>query len=148
MAFYKLLRPFAFALDAETAHRATVAALSLAPNLPLPDFPRELGQELAGLRFPSPVGLAAGFDKDGEVPDAMLGLGFGFVEVGTVTPNPQAGNPRPRLFRLKQDRAVINRMGFNSQGQAAALERLKKRQRRGVVGVNIGANKDSVDRIA
>ncbi|MCF2514763.1 quinone-dependent dihydroorotate dehydrogenase [Sphingomonas sp. G124] len=145
---YKLLRPFAFALDAETAHRATICALSLAPRLPLPAFAPELASEVAGLRFPSPVGLAAGFDKDAEVPDAMLGLGFGFVEVGTLTPEPQLGNPRPRLFRLKEDRAVINRMGFNNQGQAAALDRLSKRDRRGVVGVNIGANKDSADRIA
>jgi dihydroorotate dehydrogenase len=148
MALYKLLRPFAFMLDAETAHRATVAALSIAPTLSLPDFAPELEQEIAGLRFPSPVGLAAGFDKDAEVPDAMLGLGFGFVEVGTITPQPQAGNARPRLFRLKEDGAVINRMGFNNAGQAAALERLKKRERRGIVGVNIGANKDSADRIA
>lgn len=148
MALYKLLRPLAFALDAETAHRATIAALALTPMLPLPDFAPELGQEVAGLRFPSPVGLAAGFDKDAEVPDAMLGLGFGFVEVGTITPKPQAGNPKPRLFRLTEDQAVINRMGFNNQGQMAALERLKKRERRGIVGVNIGANKDSADRIA
>jgi dihydroorotate dehydrogenase len=148
VALYKLLRPIAFALDAETAHRATIRALSMAPRLPLPKFPPELGQEVAGLNFPSPVGLAAGFDKDAEVPDAMLGLGFGFVEVGTITPRPQAGNPKPRLFRLKEDRAVINRMGFNSRGQVAALQRLKKRPRRGIVGVNIGANKDSPDRIA
>ena len=148
MALYKLLRPFAFALDAETAHRATITALTMSPQLPLPSFPPELEQEVAGLRFPSPVGLAAGFDKDGEVPDAMLGLGFGFVEVGTITPKPQAGNPKPRLFRLKEDRAVINCMGFNNAGQAAALDRLARRQRRGIVGVNIGANKDSVDRIA
>jgi dihydroorotate dehydrogenase len=148
MALYKLLRPFAFALDAETAHRATIATLSMLPLLPLPHFPPELEQMVAGLRFPSPVGLAAGFDKDAEVPDAMLGLGFGFVEVGTVTPRPQAGNSKPRLFRLKEDGAVINRMGFNNGGQAAALDRLKKRERRGVVGVNIGANKDSTDRIA
>lgn len=148
MALYKLLRPFAFALDAETAHRATVTALSLAPELPLPSFPPELEQTVAGLTFASPLGLAAGFDKDAECPDAMLGLGFGFVEVGTVTPQPQAGNPKPRLFRLKEDRAVINRMGFNNHGQAAALARLTKRKRRGIVGVNIGANKDSADRIA
>ncbi|MEO6113306.1 MAG: quinone-dependent dihydroorotate dehydrogenase [Sphingomicrobium sp.] len=145
---YKLLRPLMFALDAETAHRATIAALKLAPTRPLPNLAPELASELAGLRFPSPIGLAAGFDKDGEVPDAMLGLGFGFVEVGTLTPRPQAGNPRPRLFRLTQDHAVINRMGFNNGGQAAALERLGKRERRGVLGVNIGANKDSQDRIA
>ena len=148
MSFYRLLRPFAFALDAETAHRATIAALSMAPRLPLPSFDPALGSEVAGLRFPSPVGLAAGFDKDAIIPDAMLGLGFGFVEVGTLTPKPQAGNPKPRLFRLKEDRAVINRMGFNNDGQEAALERLRKRERRGLVGVNIGANKDSADRIA
>ena len=148
MSLYSLLRPFAFAIDAETAHRATIAALSLAPRLPLPNFAPALASQVAGLRFPSPVGLAAGFDKDAEVPDAMLGLGFGFVEVGTLTPNPQAGNPKPRLFRLKEDRAVINRMGFNNGGLEAALDRLRKRERRGVLGVNIGANKDSEDRIA
>ena len=148
MSLYPFLRPFAFALDAETAHRATIAALSLAPRLPLPSFAPALASQIAGLRFPSPVGLAAGFDKDAEVPDAMLGLGFGFVEVGTLTPRPQAGNPKPRLFRLKEDRAVINRMGFNNGGQAAALDRLRRRERRGVLGVNIGANKDSADRIA
>lgn len=148
MALYPLLRPLAFALDAETAHRATIRTLSLAPHLPLSKFPPELGQTVAGLHFPSPVGLAAGFDKDGEVPDAMLGLGFGFVEVGTITPKPQMGNPKPRLFRLKEDQAVINRMGFNNKGQAAALKRLRGRGRRGIVGVNIGANKDSADRIA
>ncbi|MCL6698957.1 quinone-dependent dihydroorotate dehydrogenase [Sphingomonas sp. NSE70-1] len=148
MALYKLLRPLAFALDAETAHRATIAALSVSLPLPLPRFPAELEQQVAGLSFPSPVGLAAGFDKDAEAPDAILGLGFGFVEVGTITPKPQAGNPKPRLFRLKEDHGVINRMGFNNGGQAAALERLSKRERRGIVGVNIGANKDSADRIA
>ena len=148
MALYRFLRPFAFALDAETAHRATIRALSLGPAMPPPNFPQELAQEVAGLRFLSPVGLAAGFDKDAEVPDAMLGLGFGFVEVGTLTPKPQAGNPKPRLFRLKDDRAVINRMGFNNGGQAAAFERLRKRERNGILGVNIGANKDSADRIA
>ena len=148
MSLYSLLRPLAFALDAETAHRATIAALSVAPALPLPRFDAALASTVAGLRFASPVGLAAGFDKDGEVPDAMLGLGFGFVEVGTVTPRPQAGNPRPRLFRLKEDEAVINRMGFNNRGQADALERLGKRARRGIVGINIGANKDAADRIA
>ncbi|MCL6741358.1 quinone-dependent dihydroorotate dehydrogenase [Sphingomonas sp. RB56-2] len=147
MALYKLIRPLAFALDAETAHRAAVKALSFAPQLPMPAFPPILSQIVAGLRFASPVGLAAGFDKDAEVPDAMLRLGFGFVEIGTVTPKPQAGNPQPRLFRLKEDRAVINSMGFNSQGQAAALARLKRRRRIGIVGVNIGANKDSPDRI-
>jgi dihydroorotate dehydrogenase len=104
---------------------------------------------VAGLTFPNPVGLAAGFDKDAEVYRQMLGMGFGFVEVGTLTPLPQAGNPRPRLFRLAEDEAVINRMGFNNEGLAAAAARLEKRDRKaGLVGVNIGANKDSADRIA
>jgi dihydroorotate dehydrogenase len=106
-----------------------------------------LATRVAGLDFPSPVGLAAGFDKDAEVPAAMLSLGFGFVEVGTVTPQPQVGNPKPRLFRLVEDAGVINRMGFNNGGQAAARSRLTG-PRRGVVGVNIGANKDAADRIA
>lgn len=144
---YKLLRPLIHALDAETAHRATIKALALLPPRALPRFAPSLASEVAGLTFPSPVGLAAGFDKNGEVPDGMLGLGFGFVEIGTLTPRPQIGNPRPRLFRLVEDEAVINRMGFNNRGQVAALERLGKRQRRGIVGANIGANKDSADRI-
>jgi dihydroorotate dehydrogenase len=145
---YRLLRPLIFRLDAEKAHRATIAGLKLLPERTPPPFDPVLGVELAGLRLPSPVGLAAGFDKDAEVPGAMLGLGFGFVEVGTLTPRPQSGNPKPRLFRLAEDRAVINRMGFNNGGQAAALERLRLRKRQGIVGVNIGANKDSADRIA
>ena len=104
---------------------------------------------IGGVTFPSPVGVAPGYDKDAEVPDALLGLGFGFVEVGTITPLPQAGNPRPRLFRLAEDRAVINRMGFNNGGAEAAHRRLRKRAGRpGIVGINIGANKDSDDRIA
>ncbi|MDQ3245757.1 MAG: quinone-dependent dihydroorotate dehydrogenase [Pseudomonadota bacterium] len=147
MSVYRLFRPLAFAIDAETAHRATIRTLKLAPMKRQPSFPASLESTVAGLRFPSPVGLAAGFDKDAEVADAMLGLGFGFVEVGTLTPQPQTGNPRPRLFRLVEDRAVINRMGFNNGGQAAAVERLL-RGNRGLVGVNIGANKDSADRIA
>src|SRR5699024_9198904 len=144
-----LIRPLAFALDAETAHRATIAALKWSPKLHPPSFPESLRVRFAGLDFPTPVGLAAGFDKDAEVPEQMLGLGFGFVEVGTLTPRPQPGNPRPRLFRLAQDGAVINRMGFNNRGQAAAFERLLEcRRERGVIGVNVGANKDSTDRIA
>ena len=146
---YRLLRPLIFRLDAERAHRATIAALKLMPNRRPPSFAGSLTTSIAGLGFPSPVGLAAGFDKDGEVPAAMLGLGFGFVEVGTVTPQPQSGNPTPRLFRLVQDEAVINRLGFNNRGQAAAAHRLALRDpTRGVVGINIGANKDSIDRIA
>ncbi len=149
MGLYKLLRPLAFALDAERAHQLTISALKAMPSLPPPPFEASLGSKVAGIDFPSPVGLAAGFDKNAEVASAMLGLGFGFVEVGTLTPLPQAGNPRPRLFRLAEDRAVINRMGFNNEGQDAALERLRGQVGRGgVIGVNVGANKDSSDRIA
>ena len=149
MALYPLLRPLAFALDAEAAHRATIAALKLLPADKPPRFPDLLKSTVAGLEFPSPVGLAAGFDKDAEVAAAMLGVGFGFVEVGTVTPRAQAGNPKPRLFRLREDRAVINRMGFNNAGQPAAIEMLERLSHlHGIVGVNIGANKDSDDRIA
>jgi dihydroorotate dehydrogenase len=148
MALYPLLRPLAFRFDPERAHRATILALKLAPGGPNRRLPAALGTTVAGLRFPSPVGLAAGFDKDAEVPDAMLRLGFGSVEVGTLTPEAQAGNPRPRLFRLVEDRAVINRLGFNNNGQPAAFMRLTACRRRGPIGVNIGANKDSADRIS
>ena len=145
MALYPLFRPLAFALDAERAHRLTIRALRLLPpGLPARPDPL-LAIDVAGIAFPNPVGLAAGFDKDAEVFRQMLGFGFGFVEVGTLTPRPQAGNPRPRLFRLVEDRAVINRMGFNNQGQAAALARIAahaRDRRRGIVGVNVGANKD------
>ncbi|MBA3512514.1 quinone-dependent dihydroorotate dehydrogenase [Sphingomonas sp.] len=148
MTLYRLIRPFAFALDAERAHRATIAALKLWPRRKPPSFPPSLRSTVAGLEFPSPVGLAAGFDKDAEIAAQMLALGFGFVEVGTLTPRPQPGNPGPRLFRLREDRAVINRLGFNNRGQLAAFERLQRCGPRGIIGVNIGANKDSRDRIA
>ena len=149
MNLYRTIRPLIFRLDAERAHRASITALKWSPKRRPPAFDGSLTTSVAGLGFPSPVGLAAGYDKDAEVLDAMLGLGFGFVEIGTLTPLPQAGNTKPRLFRLKEDRAVINRMGFNSRGQADALKRLSKRDRSlGIVGVNIGANKDSPDRIA
>ena len=149
MRIYPYLRPLIFRIDAERAHRATIAALKFAPKRRPPHFPASLTTSVAGVGFPSPVGLAAGFDKDAEVAGAMLGLGFGFVEVGTLTPLAQEGNPRPRLFRLVEDRAVINRMGFNNRGEQAAIARLEHRDRsKGVVGVNVGANKDSQDRIA
>jgi dihydroorotate dehydrogenase len=127
----------------------TIAALKLVPARRPPDFPASLRTRVAGLDFPTPVGLAAGFDKDAEVPTQMLAMGFGFVEVGTLTPRPQQGNPKPRLFRLSADQAVINRMGFNNRGQAEAFQRLIGcTHMHGVIGVNIGANKDSTDRIA
>src|SRR3954451_11504862 len=144
---YPLLRPLIFALDAERAHRLTIAALKLAPARKPPEPDPVLATTVAGLAFPNPIGLAAGFDKDAEVFAPLLGFGFGFVEVGTLTPRPQPGNPRPRLFRLRKDRAVVNRLGFNNGGQAAARPRLERRGA-GIVGVNIGANKDSADRIA
>ncbi len=147
MMLYRLARPLVFALDAERAHRATIAALKLAPRRRQPRFAGSLRSTVAGIDFPSPVGLAAGFDKDAQVAEQMLGAGFGFVEVGTLTPRAQAGNPRPRLFRLAKDEAVINRMGFNNGGQQAALERLRT-PGRGAIGVNVGANKDSADRVA
>jgi dihydroorotate dehydrogenase len=147
MALYPLVRPLVFALDSERAHRLTVAALGLAPSRKAPEPDSMLATTVAGLRFPNPVGLAAGFDKDAEAFAQMLGFGFGFVEVGTLTPRPQAGNPRPRLFRLAEDWAVINRLGFNNRGQAEARARLARRGS-GLVGVNVGANKHSPDRIA
>jgi dihydroorotate dehydrogenase len=137
-------------LPAEPAHHATLALTrafaSLLPGAP-PDDPK-LEVRALGLCFPNPVGLAAGFDKNVDVPAAMLKLGFGFAECGTVTPRPQAGNPRPRLFRLREDQAVINRMGFNNLGMEEAARRLDTRRRNGIVGINIGANRDSTDTIA
>ena len=149
MNLYPSIRPFAFALDAEAAHRAALAALRMAPVRLAARFPDSLKASVAGIDFRTPVGLAAGFDKDALAPAQLLSLGFGFVEIGTVTPRAQAGNPKPRLFRLVEDRAIINRLGFNSGGQPAAFERLQRcSQVYGVIGVNLGANKDSKDRIA
>jgi dihydroorotate dehydrogenase len=161
--FGRLARPFLHALDAEDAHALAIAALKFAPLLPSRRDDRRLAVRALGLNFPNPVGIAAGFDKNAEVPDALLRLGFGFVEVGTITPLPQAGNPRPRVFRLEADGAVINRLGFNSQGADAVLKRLAARAQKShahvypaagagwdgrIVGINIGANKDTPDRIA
>lgn len=146
--FFDLLRPALFLLDSEKGHRIGIDALKVMP-LRKPPARGRLQVKVAGIEFPNPVGLAAGFDKDAEVPDAILGLGFGFAEVGSITPLPQSGNPKPRLFRLVEDRGVINRMGFNNGGAEAALARLERRRGRpGIVGINIGANKDSTDRIA
>ncbi len=135
--------------DPEDAHRMAIHGLRLLPPVRLkPDDPK-LAVRAFGLNFPNPIGMAAGFDKSGEVPDALLRLGFGFVEVGSVTPKPQAGNPRPRIFRLERDEAVVNRMGFNNDGAEAVLRRLAARAHLGgIVGVNVGANKDSADRVA
>jgi dihydroorotate dehydrogenase len=146
---FPLARPLLNALDAEVAHQLTVKALALAPHGALPEDDPRLAVAAFGRRFPNPVGLAAGFDKQCEVADALLALGFGFVECGGVVPEPQEGNPKPRVFRLPRDEGVINRLGLNSDGLAAVRDRLAARRgRKGIVGVNIGANKDSPDRAA
>lgn len=149
MDLYPLARPFLRCIDPEAAHRLTVGALKLGlvPAARGPDDP-VLATNVFGIGFPNPIGLAAGFDKDAEVPDAMLALGFGFAEAGTVTPQPQPGNSGKRLFRLDEDEAVINRFGFNSKGLAAFTERLAVRKgagRKGIVGANVGKNRETKD---
>ena len=159
--FDHLARPLLRALDPEDAHRLAVRMLKIAPLRRAAADDKRLATRVFGLNFPNPIGIAPGFDKNAEVPDALLRLGFGFVEVGTITPKPQAGNPRPRVFRLDADRAVINRLGFNSEGADAVLRRLAARAAPshaspsggegvggGIVGINVGANKDAPDRIA
>ncbi|SEC54488.1 MULTISPECIES: quinone-dependent dihydroorotate dehydrogenase [unclassified Beijerinckia] len=145
---WALARPVLFQLDPEKAHGLTIAALR---TLPLPAAAKDdlrLKVEAFGLSFPNPIGMAAGFDKGGDVPDALLRAGFGFTEAGTITPRPQPGNPRPRLFRLTEDEGVINRFGFNSEGHEAVHRRLTARAGRpGIVGINVGANKDASDRV-
>jgi len=148
-AFDAVSLPLLRWFDPEDAHRLAIQGLRLLPPIrPRPDDPK-LAVRAFGLNFPNPIGMAAGFDKSAEAPDALLRLGFGFVEIGSVTPKPQVGNPRPRLFRLERDEAVINRMGFNNDGADAVLRRLAGRAHLGgIVGVNVGANKDSADRVA
>jgi dihydroorotate dehydrogenase len=148
-SLFGLARPLIHALDAETAHALMVKALKLAPVLPCTPDDKTLATSVFGLDFPNPVGLAAGFDKHAEVYAGALGLGFGFVEVGGVTPLPQPGNARPRVFRLSEDAAVINRYGLNSEGMEAVANRLAQRKiSGGIVGINLGANKESADRAA
>jgi dihydroorotate dehydrogenase len=147
--FDRLAQPLLRALDPEDAHGLAIKLLKFAPLPPAPRDDERLALRVFGLNFPNPVGIAAGFDKNAEVPDALLRAGFGFVEVGTITPLPQPGNPRPRLFRLDADHGVINRLGFNSQGADAALKRLALRaDAGGIVGINVGANKESPDRVS
>jgi dihydroorotate dehydrogenase len=147
--YFRIMGPLVRLLDAETAHGLTIRLLKagLVPGQPRFD-PPVLKMRLWGRDFTNPIGLAAGFDKNAEVPDAMLDQGFGFVEVGSVTPRPQPGNPRPRMFRLPEDAAVINRMGFNNQGLDAVAVRLAGRRRAGIVGANLGKNKDTEDAAA
>jgi dihydroorotate dehydrogenase len=138
-----------FLLDPETAHEASLRALEagIYPRPCKPDDPR-LGQTLLGLTFPNPIGVAAGYDKDARVYNALFGMGFGFAEAGTITPKPQSGNPRPRVYRLIRERAIINRLGFNNTGHAAAKARLQGHPPKGILGINIGANRDNADAIA
>ena len=144
---YQVVRPLLFALEPETAHHCTLAALralsraGLAPGAPA--APESCASSVMGIRFPNPVGLAAGLDKNGDYIDALAGLGFGFLEIGTVTPRPQPGNPRPRLFRIPAARAVINRLGFNNDGVDRLVENVKRARWRGVLGINIGKNADT-----
>jgi dihydroorotate dehydrogenase len=147
---YALVRPLLRAMPPEAAHRLTLAALAagLGGSRDASD-PHELRQSLWGLDFPNPIGIAAGFDKDARAPEALLRAGFGFVEIGTVTPRPQPGNPKPRVFRLEADGALINRMGFNSGGLDRLIDRMKsRRSEAGIVGVNVGKNRDSADAAA
>ncbi|MEL6875452.1 MAG: dihydroorotate dehydrogenase (quinone), partial [Pseudomonadota bacterium] len=135
---YDLVRPLVFSLEAEKAHGLSIAGLKALPMGPAPRSDPILTTQLAGLTFPNPVGMAPGFDKNGEVPDALIRMGFGFAEVGTLTPRPQAGNPKPRVFRLPADEGVINRLGFNNEGQQDAIPRLARIRRRmgkGVLGI-------------
>ena len=147
-ALGRLAAPLLKALPAETAHRLAVRALAFGPPGAPPACDPRLAVEAFGLKFPNPLGLAAGFDKNAECVDGALALGFGFVEIGTLTPRPQVGNDKPRLFRLDEDQAIINRMGFNNCGHAEAHARLAGRKANGILGVNVGPNKDSGDRIA
>jgi len=144
---YPLVRPLLFALEPETAHHVTLRSLALLSRVGLPpaagSAPAACAREVMGIRFPNPVGLAAGLDKNGEYIDALARLGFGFIEVGTVTPRPQPGNPRPRMFRLPAARAVINRLGFNNDGVDRLVENVKRARYRGVLGINIGKNFDT-----
>ena len=153
-SLYRLIRPALRRLPREAAHELTLRALEfgvgrfLAGTAAREPDPPILAQRLWGLDFANPVGLAAGYDKDARAPDAMHRFGFGFVEVGTVTPRPQPGNPKPRVFRLDEDQAIINRMGFNSGGLDALVDRLSRRARSGIVGVNLGKNRDTEDAAA
>ncbi|MCC3303257.1 quinone-dependent dihydroorotate dehydrogenase [Sneathiella sp. HT1-7] len=147
--FYQILRPFLFAFEAEKAHNLSIRALKngLLPRVDNTVDPI-LESKVFGLNFPNPIGLAAGYDKNGEALTALSGLGFGFLEAGSITPQPQPGNPKPRIFRLTDDEAVINRLGFNNKGLEEAARNFANKPSSLIVGANLGANKDSRDRIA
>ncbi len=147
MSLFQLLRPALFALDAEAAHHATIDALKTSNCLGVTSLlfrrPTDDPRTVMGLTFPNPVGLAAGLDKNGEVIDALAAFGFGFIEIGTVTPRAQPGNPKPRMFRLPQAQGIINRMGFNNDGVDALIENVKRAKYKGILGINIGKNADT-----
>ena len=142
-----IIRPLLFSLDPETAHHATLDGLQASHRLGLTSLfaarPAATPRQVMGLTFPNPVGLAAGMDKSGAYIDALAGLGFGFIEIGTVTPRPQPGNPKPRLFRLPRANAIINRMGFNNDGMDALIANVQRAEYRGILGINIGKNADT-----
>ncbi|MCE3232770.1 MAG: pyrD [Rickettsiaceae bacterium] len=149
MDYYPIIKPFIYKFSPETAHNLAIFALKnkLLPKAKSKSYP-SLAAKVFGLEFDNPVGLAAGFDKNGFAIDGLLTQGFGFVEVGTVTPKPQSGNPKPRLFRLTEDEAVINRFGFNNKGAKCFAQNLQNRKTQGIVGANIGKNKDSADAVS
>src|SRR5690606_2557165 len=141
---YSLTRPLLFSLDPETAHGFTIRSLHLAGRvLPPPATPDDGPVNVMGLRFPNRIGLAAGLDKNGEAIDGLARMGFGFIEIGTITPRPQPGNPRPRLFRLPEVQGIINRMGFNNHGVDALVANVKAAKFSGILGINIGKNFDT-----
>ena len=147
MNFYKKIRNIAFLAEPEKAHKLALSALKIGIYPPSQYDSKLLEQEIFGMKFKNPIGLAAGFDKNGEVPNEILESGFGFTEIGTVTPKRQIGNKQPRVFRLEEDLAIINRLGFNNDGMETVYTRLSKIKKKGIIGINIGANRDSKDKI-
>ena len=147
MSYYKKFRKLAFLIEPERAHQLAISSIKLGMKQPPIEDSATFSQTIFNREFKNPIGLAAGFDKNGEVPNEILSSGFGFTEVGTVTPKPQEGNPKPRVFRLEEDNAVINRLGFNNDGMDVIYRRLNNLKKKGIIGINVGANKDSKDKI-
>ena len=147
MSYYKKFRKLAFLIEPERAHQLAISSIKLGMKQPPIEDSATFSQTIFNRKFKNPIGLAAGFDKNGEVSNEILSSGFGFTEVGTVTPKPQKGNPKPRVFRLEEDNAVINRLGFNNDGMDVVYRRLDNLQKKGIIGINVGANKDSRDKI-
>jgi len=147
MSYYKKFRKLAFLIEPEKAHQLAISSIKLGIRQPPIEDSKNFSQTIFNREFKNPIGLAAGFDKNGEVPNEILSSGFGFTEVGTITPKPQKGNPKPRVFRLEEDNAIINRLGFNNDGMEIIFKRLNILQKKGIIGINIGANRDSQDKI-